>query len=102
MTLDEAIKWQEDCVRNFEHLKEIRAVTQEEIYCNTMHKQLADWLKELKQTRCVIEDIKAEIKSHGIIMQISNGEKIIGENVYIAKEIILEIIDKHISGKENT
>lgn len=48
----------------------------------------------------VLQEIRQEIDSHGIIMQISNGEKIIGENVYIAKEIVLEIIDKHISGKE--
>lgn len=55
---------------------------------------------EQEQTTTVLQEIRQEIDSHGIIMQISNGEKIIGENVYIAKEIVLEIIDKHISGKE--
>ena len=55
---------------------------------------------EQEQTTTVLQEIRQEIDSHGISMQISNGEKIIGENVYIAKEIVLEIIDKHISGKE--
>ena len=59
-------------------------------------------IEALKQepTTTVLQEIRQEIDSHGIIMQISDGEKIIGENVYIAKEIVLEIIDKHISGKE--
>ena len=51
-------------------------------------------------TTTVLQQIRQEIDSHGIIMQISNGEKIIGENVYIAKEIVLEIIDKHIGDTE--
>lgn len=48
----------------------------------------------------VLREIRREIDTHGIIMEISNGEKIVGENVYIAKEIVLEIIDKYIERSE--
>ena len=48
MTIDEAIKWQEDCVEGFNRLKKVRAVTEDEIYCNQMHRQLTEWLKDLK------------------------------------------------------
>ena len=53
---------------------------------------LADYVKENYILRSVIEDIRAEIKEEA---DGSMGE--IGDGLYDA----LEIIDKHISGKEN-
>ncbi|MBO6298746.1 MAG: DUF551 domain-containing protein [Lachnospiraceae bacterium] len=51
MTLDEAIKHAEKVVEEHEKIKRIKAVTLEECYCAEEHRQLAEWLKELKQLK---------------------------------------------------
>ena len=63
--------------------------------CAEEHRQLAEWLKELKQTRQTIEDIKAEIKS--LVTEGENDYQL-GMNGAIMK--CYQIINKHISGKE--
>lgn len=51
MTLDEAIKHAEEVVDGHNRIKQIKAVTLEECKCAEEHRQLAEWLKELKQLR---------------------------------------------------
>ena len=51
MTLDEAIKHAEEVAEGHEKIKCIKAVTLEECKCANEHRQLAEWLKELKQLR---------------------------------------------------
>lgn len=48
MTLDEAIKHAEKVAEDHEKIKCIKAVTLEECKCAEEHRQLAEWLKELK------------------------------------------------------
>ena len=80
MTLDEAIIHCED-VANSKCDK-----------CGEEHRQLAEWLKELKQTRQVIEDIKHEIRKY-----LEDG--CINENEAEGIMFCLDVMDKHI-GKE--
>ena len=51
MTLDEAIKHAEEVVDGHNRIKQIKAVTLEECKCAEEHRQLAEWLKELKRLR---------------------------------------------------
>lgn len=51
MTIDEAIKHAEEVADNHDRIKQIKAVTLEECRCANEHRQLAEWLKELKQLR---------------------------------------------------
>ncbi len=48
MTLDEAIKHCEEVADSHDSIKQIKAVTLEECRCADEHRQLAEWLKELK------------------------------------------------------
>ena len=91
MTLDEAIIHCED-VANSKCDK-----------CGEEHRQLAEWLKELKQTRQVIEDIKAE----AFRQSEQNNENFshdwnegFNDGMFHTLTIIRECF-KHISGKEN-
>ena len=49
MTLDEAIIHAEEVANGYEKIKKIKAVTREECKCAANHRQLAEWLRELKQ-----------------------------------------------------
>ena len=51
MTLDEAIKHAEEVVDGHNRIKQIKAVTLEECKRAEEYRQLAEWLKELKQLR---------------------------------------------------
>lgn len=51
MTLDEAIKHAEEVADGHDRIKQIKAVTLEECKRAEEHRQLANWLKELKQLR---------------------------------------------------
>jgi len=51
MTLDEAIKHEEELADGHDRIKQIKAVTLEECRCAEEHRQLAEWLKELKAHR---------------------------------------------------
>ena len=51
MTIDEAIKHCEEVADRHDRIKQIKAVTLEECKCATEHRQLATWLKELKQLK---------------------------------------------------
>lgn len=51
MTLEEAIKHAEEIADGHDRIKQIKAVTLEECKCASEHRQLAEWLKELKQLR---------------------------------------------------
>ena len=69
MTLDEAIKHAEEVAEGHEKIKCIKAVTLEECKCAEEHRQLAEWLKELKMYREMIpsasEVFLAEIRKDG-------------------------------------
>lgn len=62
MTLDEAIKHCEEVVDSHNRIKQIKAVTLEECRCADEHRQLAEWLKELKDYRKTWDEIKKQIK----------------------------------------
>ncbi len=51
MTLDEAIKHAEEVADSHDRIKQIKAVTLEECRRAGEHRQLAEWLKELKVHR---------------------------------------------------
>lgn len=51
MTLEEAIKHAEEVADGHDRIKQIKTVTLEECKCAEEHRQLAEWLKELKQLR---------------------------------------------------
>jgi len=51
MTLDEAIKHAEEVANGHDRIKQIKAVTLEECKCAAEHRQLAEWLRELKELR---------------------------------------------------
>lgn len=51
MTLDEAIKHCDEVAEQFERKKELTAVTLEMYKCAEEHRQLAEWLRELKAYR---------------------------------------------------
>lgn len=58
MTLDEVIKREEELVNDHDRIKQIKAVTLEECRRAEEHRQLAEWLKELKTHREAWDDIK--------------------------------------------
>ena len=62
MTLDEAIKHCEEVADSHDSIKQIKAVTLEECRCAKEHRQLAEWLKELKDYRKTWDEIKKQIK----------------------------------------
>lgn len=66
MTIDEAIRHAEEVAEGYEKIKRIKAVTLEECKCAEEHRQLAEWLKELKMYREMIpsasEVFSAEIR----------------------------------------
>ena len=99
MTLDEAIKHTEEVAEKNERLcKAIPEHSANAFHCAEEHRQLAEWLKELKQTRQAIEDIKAEIRKKHLSI-IENNDFDNGRTY--GYDECLAIIDKHISGKEN-
>ena len=51
MTLEEAIKHAEEVANSHDRKKRIKAVTLEECRCAEEHRQIAEWLKELKEFR---------------------------------------------------
>ena len=51
MTLDDAIKHAEEVADSHDRIKQIKAVTLEECKCAEEHRQLAEWLRELRQLK---------------------------------------------------
>ena len=51
MTIDEAAKYEEKIAEGHEKIKRIKAVTLEECKRAAEHRQLAEWLKELKSLK---------------------------------------------------
>lgn len=51
MTLDEMIRHEEKIVEEYDRISGIKATTLEEYQRAKEHRQLAEWLKELKQLR---------------------------------------------------
>ena len=49
MTLDEAIIYEDEILKGFEKAEKVVAVTQGEYEFIACHRQLAEWLRELKQ-----------------------------------------------------
>ena len=68
MSIDEAIKHAEEVAqeKRYEYQECLAIHDMENARdcgkCGEEHRQLAEWLKDLKQTRQAIEDIKAEIE----------------------------------------
>ena len=103
MTLDEAIIHEEKVVSDYERLKKVRAIDNYEVYCLEYHRQLAEWLKELKVKEEInqsllyenerllksVQEIKAEIKHH--------RKKCASIDKYDLLGDALDIIDKHMS-----
>ena len=78
MTIDEAIA----------HSEEV-AATAKCKQCAKEHRQLANWLKELKEKRQMIEDIKERIK-----FEIGGYEDSV--DIAYGLQLALDIIDRHI------
>ena len=112
MSIDEAIKHAEEVAESQEYEGKKLEKSGEKYYyeyenycasqcfeCAEEHRQLAEWLKELKQTRQAIEDIKTEIesKTYGDYMGHNEYEMAVSDGL----EKALIIIDKHISGNDN-
>lgn len=119
MTLDEAIKHAEEVADGHDRIKQIKAVTLEECKCADEHRQLAEWLKELKQLReqkpkseweqdheilkaysdgadnalSKIRDEVEEYKSRQPILAIGVADLEMGKQ--IALEYVLAIIDEY-------
>lgn len=51
MTLDEAIKYEEEAADSHRRIMKVRAITEYDLISANNHRQLAEWLKELKQLR---------------------------------------------------
>ena len=80
MTLDEAIK----------HCEEQAEI----IECNECakeHRQLAEWLNELKQSKDVLDKIRAEIMKLDDI----NPDYPMDRTIHISRNEVLQIINKH-------
>lgn len=86
MTLDEAIKDREEAAKKAEKL--------EFKLCAEEHKQLAEWLKELKRQREAWKNVKAEIEK----LKRNEGKWMFGDDLPInwAVSSVLIIIDKHL------
>lgn len=102
MTIDESIKHAEEVAEeNEQNCKVMNNFPTDNIAtrswkkCAEEHRQLAEWLNELKQKRQAIEDIKAEIESDWQLKLFPRSPFSCG------LRRALEIIEKHISGKEN-
>ena len=103
MTLDEAIKRAEEViVESLEKTEGRNASDPIAIKCGERaeeHRQLAEWLKELKQLR---EQTSVIVELEKINIEINLSVKTYTDGAYkrgfdIARLMILEIIDKHIS-----
>ena len=66
MTLEEAIKHAEEVADSHDGIKQIKAVTLEECRCAEEHRQLAEWLKELKAHREAWEKVLDEMMNVSI------------------------------------
>lgn len=107
MTIDEIIKVQEDNIKDLkilENSKMFRGLTEYDKYCLEMHTQIVKLLKELKQKRQAIEDIRAEIEE-----QIERDFRFAETEDHKVPchygtanglQVALSIIERHISGKE--
>jgi len=86
MTLDEAIKHEEEMADGHDRIKQIKAVTLEECKRAKEHRQLAEWLKELKTHREAWMKVVSEVDQHTEIH--SDGEFYIKN--FDVKKIIAE------------
>ena len=99
MTLDEAIKNAEEVAENiekngiFKHPDNLRDCAEE-------HRQLAEWLKELKQTRQAIEDIKEKIAKCKSAWEAEEWDYYTAGRSEAYRDALI-IIDEHI-GKEQS
>ena len=81
MTIDEAIK-------HAEEVADYDCYNEKQLKCAEEHRQLAEWLKELKENEGVLDKIRAEIEQITDTMGVSY-------NQYVSKIDVLQIIDKY-------
>lgn len=86
MTIDEAIK-------HAEEVADYDCYNEKQLKCAEEHRQLAEWLKELKENEGVLDKIRAEIEQITDTMGVSY-------NQYVSKIDVLQIIDKYRADKE--
>lgn len=94
MTLDEAIKHCEEVAEEKENEGELLCQSESAsigcLACADEHRQLAEWLKELKESRVVLDKIKAEIealpKTYPFVNHI---------DMYVKVSDVTKIIDKY-------
>ena len=95
MTIEEAIKHAEEVAEEKE--KEGKLLCSSEagsigcLECAAEHRQLAEWLRELKQLRQAIKDARREIIDRAQFYDSNNYS-----DAYQGMAISLSIIDKHI------
>ena len=68
--------------------------------CAAEHRQLAEWLKELRELRDAIKDVKTEAEKTK--EQVYDAPKDVCESDYWVREgidFVLELIDKHINSE---
>ena len=114
MTLDEYIKYVEKIAEKkekeadfhkdllYHHYDEYKCQTEIDKCekCAKEHRQLAEWLKDYKRLQAAIEDIKAEIEKLNPVDYSFISPYKCHNGASEMQEDVLEIIDKHTSGKE--
>lgn len=112
MTIDEIIEVQENYIKGLETLEKSSGLTEYDKYCLKLYtrlkvcRQTTDLLKELKQKRQAIEEIKSEVKrkleQEEFAMSVFMGEEKDKRKEYMcdgsikAYEYVLKIIDNYI------
>ena len=107
MTLDEAIKHAEEVADTCEH--DAKSWDKTDAYeshvacgigkCGEEHRQLAEWLKDYKRLMSAIDDIKAEIMNMSITSTNPEDYTRTMAELCSLKLRVLQIIDKHIGGR---
>ncbi len=100
MTLDEAIKHSEEVALNNEAICEHAiniGVKNQTKKCAEEHRQLAEWLKELKEKRQAIKDIRAEIEAEKIGLDEHNRND---RDIIFGLNLARHIIDRHMGEGE--
>ena len=101
MTLDEAIKYYEEVVEGYErelkvyeNINEVRPLFSEEEtecrLCTEEHRQLAEWLKELKEYKAALHGIMDDLLTYARSLSLVG---IYNDNVLYC----LEIVKKHVN-----
>ena len=103
MTIDEAIKKVEEVAEENEFLANQYSKKNQNHpverwdsceVCAAEHRQLASWLRELKQLRQAVKDIRREIAEY-------KDDKLIHAERNEMIDIVLDIIDRHLKEGKN-